>query len=653
MTTYNTGNQLGSSAAKDLYDNAQNLDHLSNDQSNETWPDRFGMPRLTWHGMEVRYQEKLSSMGWILIDSFQGGANLTRNDEALRWKLPDGNGEYYRWDGEFPKYVPIGSTPDSTGGVGIGAWLSVGSAVLSGKDGSEMVGHGENTVAEILYAIADVTKISTMQFTDKTRYTLKSWRPVTSATTELYGGGEFVYVANLERTKHDGGTIIDVTVPYVNDADYLDGVGSSGGNGCLVRTDFSGELKTSWFGCTPSFTGVICTESFQKSIDSANINGKLRIDISFIIDKPAVVSPQITIEGLGRFKTFIYKNNNTKSGLPDMQAPSDSSASTEDIKYDVDAVIIVKPFNDGEYATSVVMRGFSVENTNNPTSGLMPSESYGIYMPMINLSEVSNIQAYRVGVAFKTFTMWETKLFLLRGFQVNNFLWIDSGGTSIDASCLWAHQCYYSPYIIKGVGYSSFTACAADFVGGADHNTGYVYQIEKCNQTKFEVACEETTNVGVIYIKDSNIELTIQAKYGVKGGSHNVNTVSIGGSNVIFTTCDIAVSDRGSQVAFAMSNSKITCINSPYLSTNAGVYDANSNVTLIDNGTISVAGIFNTIPFTTAIGKDVVTAGLWDNGRIVFGPGGIYGTLFADGSGGLRYKSSGLPTNNSDGTKLN
>ncbi|ENV9764131.1 hypothetical protein ACFK8U_003342, partial [Salmonella enterica] len=136
-------------------------------------------------------------------------------------------------------------------------------------------------------------------------------------------------------------------------------------------------------------------------------------------------------------------------------------------------------------------------------------------------------------------------------------------------------------------------------------------------------------------------------------GGHDVYTVAIGSSNVIFTTCDIAVSDTGNQMAFAMSDSKITCINSPYLSANAGVYDENSNVTLIDNGTISVAGIFNTIPFTTAIGKDIVTAGLWDNGRIVFGPGGIYGTLFADGSGGLRYKSSGIPANNSDGTRLN
>ncbi|ENT5622998.1 hypothetical protein [Escherichia coli] len=146
MTTYNTGNPLGSSAAKDLYDNAQNFDHLSNDQSNELWPDRFGNPRLTWHGMEIHYQEKLASMGWTLIDSFQDGANLTRADEALHWKLPDGNGEYYRWDGILPKDVPAGSTPDSTGGTGQGAWVSIGDASLrtdlAKPTGAGLIGFG-------------------------------------------------------------------------------------------------------------------------------------------------------------------------------------------------------------------------------------------------------------------------------------------------------------------------------------------------------------------------------------------------------------------------------------------------------------------------------------------------------------------------------
>ncbi|EPX4280007.1 hypothetical protein ACW0LR_001193 [Citrobacter freundii] len=151
MTTYNTGNPLGSAAAKDLYDNAQNFDHLSNDLENEMWPDRFGKNRLTWHGMEKRYQEKLASMGWELIDSFQGGATLTRADQALRWELPDGNGEYYRWDGSLPKTVPAGSTPDSTGGVGTGAWVGVGDASLR----SDLTKYGA-TIDQIAHRVTTI-----------------------------------------------------------------------------------------------------------------------------------------------------------------------------------------------------------------------------------------------------------------------------------------------------------------------------------------------------------------------------------------------------------------------------------------------------------------------------------------------------------------
>ncbi|EPX4282861.1 hypothetical protein ACW0LR_004167 [Citrobacter freundii] len=68
--------------------------------------------------------------GYVLIDSFQAGASITTRFEALHWQLPDGNGEYYRWDGSLPKTVPAGSTPDSTGGVGTGAWVGVGDASL-------------------------------------------------------------------------------------------------------------------------------------------------------------------------------------------------------------------------------------------------------------------------------------------------------------------------------------------------------------------------------------------------------------------------------------------------------------------------------------------------------------------------------------------
>lgn len=130
MTTYATNNPVGSTDPRDLYDNSQNFDHLSVDNQNEFWPDRKGNNRLTWFGMEKRYNEKLMGMGWELLDSFQAGATINRPDQALRWKLPDGDGEYYRWNGELPKYVPPGSTPATTGGIGNGAWVGIGDAAL-------------------------------------------------------------------------------------------------------------------------------------------------------------------------------------------------------------------------------------------------------------------------------------------------------------------------------------------------------------------------------------------------------------------------------------------------------------------------------------------------------------------------------------------
>ncbi|ELJ1666666.1 phage tail protein [Salmonella enterica] len=141
MTTYNTGNPLGSSAAKDLYDNSQNLDHFVNDQQNEHFPDRLGKQRKTWYGIEKSANQAISQYGYITKDSFEDGSTLSLANECLRWKS---NGEYYRWDGTLPKVVPPASTPDSTGGIGQGKWVSVGDASLRSNlaepDGYQLIG---------------------------------------------------------------------------------------------------------------------------------------------------------------------------------------------------------------------------------------------------------------------------------------------------------------------------------------------------------------------------------------------------------------------------------------------------------------------------------------------------------------------------------
>ena len=76
----------------------------------------------TLDGLRSLYNEAISKIGFVTKDSFEDGATLNNPVEVLRWKS---NGVYYRWDGDFPKTVPAGSTPLTSGGEGQGAWLAV------------------------------------------------------------------------------------------------------------------------------------------------------------------------------------------------------------------------------------------------------------------------------------------------------------------------------------------------------------------------------------------------------------------------------------------------------------------------------------------------------------------------------------------------
>ena len=52
---------MGSTAVKDLFDNAENLDRLINDQAADVWDDRLGHSRKTWHGIEKQAQLDIST----------------------------------------------------------------------------------------------------------------------------------------------------------------------------------------------------------------------------------------------------------------------------------------------------------------------------------------------------------------------------------------------------------------------------------------------------------------------------------------------------------------------------------------------------------------------------------------------------------------
>lgn len=125
--TFNTGNPIGSTDARDRSDNSENLDLAVNSLS-PTFVDRLGVTRDTLEGI---YQKS----AYYRAGTFDAGYTLTNNRQTLAY----GNIEY-SWSGAFPKVVAGGLTPATSGGIGIGAWVdrtqeTLGSALLSDGGG--------------------------------------------------------------------------------------------------------------------------------------------------------------------------------------------------------------------------------------------------------------------------------------------------------------------------------------------------------------------------------------------------------------------------------------------------------------------------------------------------------------------------------------
>lgn len=61
-----------------------------------------------------------------LVNTFEAGFTVRTKDELAVFKASNGGkNQWYYWDGVYPKTVPAGSTPETTGGIGSGAWINI------------------------------------------------------------------------------------------------------------------------------------------------------------------------------------------------------------------------------------------------------------------------------------------------------------------------------------------------------------------------------------------------------------------------------------------------------------------------------------------------------------------------------------------------
>lgn len=148
MTTYNTGNAIGSADPRDLYDNAENLDEAVNTRTAESWDDRFGVARKTWYGMEQDFQNFLLNSGYENIGDYAAGLEITARNQIF-WR----DGELYRAGAalELP-YTTTGDWGDEEG-----MFVAVGDAALrqelSNPDKGALMVRGAviyvNTIADL------------------------------------------------------------------------------------------------------------------------------------------------------------------------------------------------------------------------------------------------------------------------------------------------------------------------------------------------------------------------------------------------------------------------------------------------------------------------------------------------------------------------
>ncbi|MGC8426698.1 exo-alpha-sialidase [Mixta calida] len=314
MATQPTQNPVPSESPRDLKFNAGKIDEFVTSLALK-YQDRFGTEHYTIEGLRQLAQEAIAAFGWIPVDSFQDGATLTLPNQVLRWAKPDGDGEYYRWDGALPKEVPPGSAPASTGGVGKGAWLSVGDAALR-----EQLG-----------------QISLLRFKD-----------VNAIFSGITSGGITVSLKAGDNVITDGGTIWEVT--NANPSSLSDIAATSPYN----VIDFGAD-KT---GVNDSTDAFIQAGSCEIPSGTYKVNSNL--EGVYQATGPVVItgdgSVKTVVSGLGkRMFSLPYYHNNNKGGSIYTTGTSNYTAISGE--YYREPSFAHSSFNDRTYLVYVVLEG--------------------------------------------------------------------------------------------------------------------------------------------------------------------------------------------------------------------------------------------------------------------------------------------------------
>lgn len=163
--TYDTAAEpLGTTSVKAFYNNVSNLDDLMLGPA-QYYPDRKGVNRLSWAGIEQQFRNFLVNSGYEVPVPYVAGIAVTRPTQTFSYL-----GEIYR-----PKVASIPFTT-TTFAADSDKLLAMGDAALRGQLSSTAAGNGASLVARSLTVVNSVaearllSKLSPSQFVMTTGY---------------------------------------------------------------------------------------------------------------------------------------------------------------------------------------------------------------------------------------------------------------------------------------------------------------------------------------------------------------------------------------------------------------------------------------------------------------------------------------------------
>lgn len=273
MTKFNTGNPVGSSDPRDLFDNAVVTDNLVTG-AGAAYSDRLGKSRKSWQGMEDEFAAFIAASGYGFVGDYAAGTEITGYNQVVR----DTSGEFWRLSGST-------ALPYITTGAGLpegGAFVAVGDAALRQElNGPLSSGQGASLVNGAAIYVENVAELEALSLAEGVNVYL----------TQEGRAGEFVVKTGTPPSDPQKGIYIVLA------------------NGNYAERLFEGSVHVEWFGPAATSTVNAITDLGYRSV---------RLAQSMNADDPLKLKNQTKIES-----GYCSFTNNIPDGGPFFQHDSD------------------------------------------------------------------------------------------------------------------------------------------------------------------------------------------------------------------------------------------------------------------------------------------------------------------------------------------